>query len=68
HTPRKPSWPAVTCDRTERPDIWKQAIRSNFPFSPCKREPSTYATGLLLLSLSAGSAKLMSRLRRWRRR
>lgn len=29
---------------------------------------SCLATGLLLLSLSAGSAKLMSRLRRWRRR
>lgn len=29
---------------------------------------SCLATGLLLLSLSAGTAKLMSRLRRWRRR
>ena len=29
---------------------------------------SCLATGLLLLSLSAGTAKLMSRLHRWRRR
>lgn len=29
---------------------------------------SCLASGLLLLSLSAGTAKLMSRLRRWRRR
>src|ERR687893_675470 len=29
-TSRKPSWPAVMCDRTERPDIWAQAIRSKY--------------------------------------
>ncbi|QWT16713.1 phosphoenolpyruvate carboxykinase (plasmid) [Sphingobium xenophagum] len=28
--------------------MWKQAIRSNFPFSPCKREPSTYGTAQLV--------------------
>src|SRR5882724_640438 len=26
---RKPSWPAVQSDRTNRPDIWMQAIRSD---------------------------------------
>src|SRR5690606_27570041 len=44
--PRKPSWPAVMCDRTHRPDIWMQANRSENP--PARLEgqgPSTY--GLL---------------------
>src|SRR5260221_12520783 len=26
---RKPTWPAVQSDRTNRPDIWMQAIRSD---------------------------------------
>src|SRR5690606_26738850 len=49
--PRKPSWPAVMCDRTHRPDIWMQANRSENP--PARLEgqgPSTY--GLLRLRLA----------------
>src|SRR5690606_23133739 len=44
--PRKPSWPAVMCDRPHRPGIWMQANRSENP--PARLEgqgPSTY--GLL---------------------
>ena len=31
---RKPSWPAIHCDRINRPDIWMQAIRSD-PKNSC---------------------------------
>src|SRR5665213_1673262 len=38
----KPSWPAVN-HRTNRPDIWMQAIRSDHHKTLAAREPSTYA-------------------------
>src|SRR5690606_24392463 len=44
--PRKPSWPAVMCDRTHRPDIWMQANRAEHPPGRLEGQgPSTY--GLL---------------------
>ena len=42
HSPRKPSWPASMCGRTQRPDIWTQAIRSNHCQRLAGRRPSTY--------------------------
>ena len=41
-TSRKPSWPAVKCERINRPDIWVQAIRSDTRNTLAGRGPSTY--------------------------
>ncbi len=50
----------VLCDHTQRPYIWKQAIRSKISAeNPCNREPSTYGTTLadgLSLSITVEQA------------
>ena len=34
---RKPSWPAFTCERIDRPDIWTQTIWSKHCKTPCEK-------------------------------